>query len=59
MDEKDVAVVLENDLVRVNHEIGNDNTWVEFEIDGRDEEQLAALINTHVTKARTGRVSQL
>lgn len=59
VDEKDVAVVIQGGVVRVNHEIGNNDTWVEFEVDGRGEEQIAALINTHVSKIRTGKISQV
>lgn len=59
IDDKSVTIDLQGDTIRVNHEIGNDNTWTEFEIDGRDEEQIAALINVHISKVKTGKVSQI
>ena len=59
IDDKSVAIDPQGDTIRVNHEIGNDNSWTEFEIDGRDEEQMAALINVYISKVKTGRVSQI
>lgn len=57
VDDKSVAIDIQGNTIRVNHEIGNDNAWVEFEIDGRDEKQMAALINVYISKAKTGKVS--
>lgn len=59
IDDKSVAIDFQSDTIRVNREIGNDNAWVEFEIDGRNEEQMAALINVYISKAKTGKVNQL
>lgn len=59
IDDKSVTIDLKGDTIRVNHEIGNDSAWVEFEIDGRNEEQMAALINVYISKAKTGKVSQI
>lgn len=52
VNDKHVAIDVQNDIVRVNLEIGNDNSWVEFEINNRDEEQTATLINTYVSKEK-------
>ena len=59
IDDKSVAIYVSGNVIRVNIELGNDKSWHEFEIDGRDEIQMAALINTHISKMRTGKISQL
>lgn len=53
IDDKHVAIDVQDDIVRVNLEIGNDNSWVEFEINNRDEEQTATLINAYVSKGKS------
>lgn len=57
VEEKDVVIEQNDDVIRVNHEIGNDKTWVEFDVNGRTEEQMAALINVHVSKMKTGKIN--
>lgn len=59
LDYKDVAIDISGGTVRFNYEIGNDNAWREIEVDGRTVEEIAALINTIVSKARTGKVSNV
>lgn len=59
IDNKNIAIEICDGYVRVNYEIGNDSTWTEFEIDNRSEEEMADLINTHVSKMKTGEISQI
>lgn len=59
VDNKNVAIDIEGNVVRFNFEIGNDDAWREIEIDNRDEEQIAALINTQISKLKMGKVDEL
>lgn len=59
LDYKHIALAIGGTVVRFNHEIGNDNTWREIETYDRSIEEIAALINTIVSKLRTNKVTNI
>ncbi len=59
LDYKDIAVNISGNVIRFNHEIGNDATWQEIEIDNRTIEEIVAFINTRVSKARIGKTTNV
>lgn len=51
--DKQMAIDLQDGCVRVNLEIGNDNSWMEFEINNQNEKRMASIINKYVSKIKS------